>query len=133
MSPHFGANQYQITAAPGMAVRRQDKLEKVISPREQEHFRTAVALLLFLIKFSGSGISNAVRQLAKVNNGAIDENYRQILYTVKYVVATHDRVLRYKPKKIRDSICGIFADTTTVNFMETKRHKSASMAFMCLC
>ena len=53
--------------------------------------------MLFLIKFSCPDLSNAVSKLAKVNNGATQENFKQMLRAVKIVLDTRRKILRFKP------------------------------------
>jgi len=88
--------KYQTPAAPGFAVRCPTANEKLISAVMQKRFRTAVGLLLFLVKFSQPDISNLVRELAKVNDGATNENFKQMLRAVKFVLDTHFKVLKFK-------------------------------------
>ena len=52
--------------------------------------------MLFLIKFSHPDISIGVRELTKVNDGATQENLKQMLRTVKFVLDTRTKTLRFK-------------------------------------
>ena len=52
--------------------------------------------MLFLIKFSRLDIFNAVRELAKVNDGETQENFKQMLCTVKFVLDSRQKTLRFK-------------------------------------
>ena len=62
--------KYQTPAAPGLAVRCPTANEQLISAVMQRRFWMAVWLMLFLVKFSCPDISNLVKELAKVNDGA---------------------------------------------------------------
>ena len=53
--------------------------------------------MLFLIKFSHPDISNAVRELDKVNDRSTQENFKQMLRTVKFVLDTRQMTLRFEP------------------------------------
>ena len=67
----------------------------------QKHFRIAVGLMLFLIELSQTDISNAVRELANVNYGATQVNFNKMLCSVKFVLDTHQKTLRFKPTENR--------------------------------
>ena len=54
--------------------------------------------MLFLVNFSCLDISNSVRELAKVNDGAINEHFKQMLRAVKFVLDTRKKALKFKPK-----------------------------------
>ena len=56
-------------------------------------YRRGVGLLLYLIKFSRPDISNAVRELSKVMDGATLGNMKSMLRTIKYVLDTRNGVL----------------------------------------
>ena len=66
--------------------------------------------MLFLVKFSRPDISNSVRELAKVNDGATNENFKQMLRAVRFVLDTRKKVLRFKPKinKQNDEIWDVY-------------------------
>ena len=97
---------YKTPGAPGVHVVRPGEEVKKISKESQTRFRIAVGLLLFLIKFTRPDLSNSVRELAKVNDGASDENFKQMLRTIKFVLDTRDKVLVYEPnvRKTDDTI-----------------------------
>ena len=54
--------------------------------------------MLFLAKFSCPDISNSVRELAKVNDRATHNNFKQMLRAVKLVLDTCFKALKFKPK-----------------------------------
>ena len=60
--------KYWTPAAPEFAVYRPEKNKELIPANIKKHFRIAVGLMPFLIKFSCQDISNAVKELSKVNN-----------------------------------------------------------------
>ena len=62
---------------------------------EQTTYRRGVGLLLYLVKFSRPDISNAVRELSNVMDGATIGNMKSMLRTIKYVLDTRNRVLSY--------------------------------------
>ena len=62
---------------------------------DQTTYRREVGLLLYLIKLWRPDISNAVRELSKVMDGATLGNMKSMLRTIKYVLDTRNRVLSY--------------------------------------
>ena len=81
--------KYQTPAAPKFAVQRPTSNDVLIPTEMQKRYRIALDMMLFLIKFSRPDISNGVRELTKVNDRATQENFKQMLRTVKFVLDTH--------------------------------------------
>ena len=52
--------------------------------------------MLFLIKLSRLDISNTVRELTKFNDGATQENDKQMLRTVIFMLDLHTKTIRFK-------------------------------------
>ncbi|HSN67552.1 MAG TPA: Ty1/Copia family ribonuclease HI [Fusibacter sp.] len=55
-------------------------------------------MLLYLVKHSRPDISNAVRELSKVADGATKGHWKALLRAIKYVLDTENYGLRIKPK-----------------------------------
>ena len=78
--------------------------------------------MLFLIKFLRPDISNAVRELAKFNNGTNNEKIKKMIRAVKLVLDTRRKFLRFKPtenKKTTNYVTSMV--TGTVIMHETRR------------
>ena len=107
----FKICKYQTPAAPKCAVQRPTSNDVLIPDEMQKDFRIAVGLMLFVIKFSCPDISNAVRELAKVSDGAAQEYFKQMLRTVKFVLDTCQKTLRFKPKESKkdDKLWDVYA------------------------
>jgi hypothetical protein len=54
--------------------------------------------LLYLVKHSRTDISNSVRELSKVADGATKDHFMELLRTIKYVIETEDLGLLLQPK-----------------------------------
>jgi hypothetical protein len=74
----------------------------LISPADQLKYRSAVGMLLYLVKHSRPDISNSVRELSKVADGATEAHWKAMARLVKYVVDTEEIGLRIKPRKKDD-------------------------------
>jgi hypothetical protein len=62
----------------------------LISPEKQKQFRIGVGMLLYLGKHYHPDISNSVRKLSKVADGAIEGHFKALLRTIKFVMGTGD-------------------------------------------
>ena len=87
--------EYGMPAGNGEHIKRPDEGEPTLGKDDQTMYRRGVGLLLYLIKFSRPDISNAVRELSKVMDGATLGNMKSMLRTIKYVLDTRNRVLSY--------------------------------------
>jgi hypothetical protein len=61
-----------------------------------------VGMLLYLVKHSRPDISNSVRELSKVADGANEAQFKALLRTVKYVIDTEEIGLLFQPKLNND-------------------------------
>jgi hypothetical protein len=88
-------------AAPRTVLMRPQEGDLLISPQQQTEYRSGVGMLLYLVKHSRPEISNAVRVLTKVADGATSGHWKAMLRTIKYVLDTEDYGLKLKPNKQR--------------------------------
>jgi Reverse transcriptase (RNA-dependent DNA polymerase) len=88
---------YTTPGAPGENIIRPTEDEERVTDEQQTYFRKGVGMLLYLVKHSRPDISNAVRELAKVMDGAAPRHMKSLLRTIKYVIDTKDKSLVLKP------------------------------------
>ena len=88
---------YRTPGAPGEGSIRVKDDDVCITEKEQFKYRSAVGMMLFLIKYSRPYISNAVRELSKSNSKANYAHYKQMLRAVNYVLKTRNRMLKFIP------------------------------------
>jgi hypothetical protein len=67
--------------------------DPLILPEKQRQFRMGVGMLLHLVEHSCPDISNSVRELSKVADGATEGRFKALLRTIKYVLGTEDHGL----------------------------------------
>lgn len=91
--------KYATPAAPGESVVRPTSEEHMISEEEQRTYRSGVGMLLYLVKHSRPDISNAVRELAKVMDGATCGQLKSMYRTIKYVIDTKNVCLALTPNR----------------------------------
>ena len=66
---------------------RPSEQEEILNKKRQKKYQSGIGILMFLIKFSQPYIANAVRELLKVNSGALESHYKVIdtrYYGLKY-------------------------------------------------
>jgi hypothetical protein len=68
-----------------------------MSEENQRQYRKGVGMLLYLVKHSRPDLSNAVRELSKVMDGATEHHLQLMYKAVKFVLDTHDRGIMVKP------------------------------------
>jgi hypothetical protein len=71
--------------------------DPLISKDDQSKYRSGVGMLLYLVKHSRPDISNAVRELSKVCDGATECHWKALMRTIKYVLTTQNIGLKIKP------------------------------------
>ena len=69
--------------------------ETLISSDAQTRYRSGVGMLLYLVKYSRPDLSNAVRELSKVNNGATPKHVKSLVRVVKFALDTRNKGLVY--------------------------------------
>jgi hypothetical protein len=79
-----------------------EKGDHVLSPKYQTKYRSGVGMLLYLVKHSRLDISNAVRELTKVLDGAANAHWKSLIHTVKFVLDTKLYALRFSPFTTKD-------------------------------
>lgn len=75
--------KYDTPTTAGMRIMRCTDEKVRIDPDKQKLYRSGVGILLFLVKFSRPDISNSVRELSKVNDGATEEYFKGLMRTIK--------------------------------------------------
>ena len=99
---HFGelVKSVKFYATPAIArsvVVRPTVTDARLSIEDQSKYRSGVGMLLYLVKHSRPDISNAVRELSKVADGATQDHWKALLRVIKYVLSTETHGLKIKP------------------------------------
>jgi hypothetical protein len=88
---------FEIPAPPQTIIKRPAKDDTLLLPDQQTKFGSGVGMLLYLVKHSRFDISNSVRELSKVADGATKEHWKLLLRNIKYVITTGYLALKLKP------------------------------------
>jgi hypothetical protein len=95
---HLGKiRDFKTPAGPKTTIIRPVKEDKLITKKEQTIYRSGVGMLLYLVKHSRPEISNAVRELSKVCDGATYGHWKCLLRTIQYVLSTKSNGLKIQP------------------------------------
>jgi Reverse transcriptase (RNA-dependent DNA polymerase) len=89
---------YKTPAGPKTSITRPIEGESLINTEQQTKYRSGVGMLLYLVKHSRPEISNAVRELSKVCDGANMNHWKCLMRTIQYVNSTYNIGLKIKPK-----------------------------------
>ena len=92
---------YRTPGAPGEGTLVKDD-DICITEKEQFKYRSAVGMTLFLIKYSRTNISTALRELSKSNIKTNYAHYKQMLRAVNYVLKTRNWMLKFVPTSEKD-------------------------------
>jgi hypothetical protein len=84
-------------------------------------------MLLYLVKHSRPDISNSVRELSKVADGATEGHFKALLSTVKYFMDTVVHCYNQSSSKMIFS----WKEFQTVNLLEILTHASVYMVMSC--
>ena len=89
--------EFEEPTGPGVKVMQPKHEEAKLTKNEQEDYRSGVGSLLCLLKHSRPDISNCVRELSKVIDGANLANQKILHQAIKFVEHTKNRELVMKP------------------------------------
>ncbi|KAG7348142.1 hypothetical protein IV203_016847 [Nitzschia inconspicua] len=89
----------KVPMASGITVIRPTEDDPLLSPEDQKDYRSAVGMLLYLVKHSRPDLSNGVRELSKVMRGATNDHVKLLHQVIKFVLETKDRGVLVKPNK----------------------------------
>jgi hypothetical protein len=102
-------HDYKTPGPPGESVVCPKENEEIVSNADQKEFRSGVGMLLYLVKHSRPDISNAVRELAKVMDGANLAHMKMLYRAIRFVLNTKDKSLFFNPKNVIGGMWDVFA------------------------
>ena len=83
--------EYETPAPSGTHIIRCRDDEAKLSEEEQAEFRSGVGSLLYLLKHSRPDLSNSVRELSKLMDGANKAHQKALFRAIKFVEQTQER------------------------------------------
>jgi hypothetical protein len=90
-------------------------------------------MLLYLVKHSRPDMANAVRELAKVLDGATPAHWKAMLRVIKYVIDTKMLALKLKPNFSKNNKIHIeaYSDSEFAGDIETRASVYGFVIFVC--
>jgi hypothetical protein len=119
---------YKTPAAPKTGISRPDKDDPKLSAEDQKLFCLGIGMLLYLVKHSRPDISNAVRELSKVADGATPAHWKALLRIIKYVLNTEKKALKLQPKKKGEMF--FLEGLSDSNFAEDKETRTSVYGYV---
>jgi hypothetical protein len=122
---------FKTPAAPKTVIMRPQEGDPKISAADQSLFRSGVGMLLYLIKHSRPDLSNSIRELTKVLDGATDAHWKAMLRVIKYVFDTKTYALKLKPNKEDKVILKGISDSEYAGDRETRISVYGYIVYYC--
>ena len=119
---------HKTPAGPKTSITRPQKGDPLISPEKQQLFRSGVGMLLWLVKHSRPDISNAVRELSKVADGATEGHWKELMRAINHVLNTEGLALKIKP--IKNGIMFYLEGISDSNFAEDKETRISVFGYI---
>jgi len=88
---------YTTSAAPGEIIMHPQDSSELLDAAGQCEFRTGVGMLLYFVKHSRPDLSNPVRELSKVMNGATSGHLKSLYRVIKFVLDSQHISLTMQP------------------------------------
>ncbi|MFN7263265.1 MAG: reverse transcriptase domain-containing protein [Cyanobacteriota bacterium] len=123
--------EYDTPAPTGTHIIRCNDDEAKLSDEEQAEFRSGVGSLLYLLKHSRPDLSNSVRELSKVMDGANKAHQKALLRAIKFVEQTQERKLVLSPEndKLEWEIKA-FSDSDFAGDSDTRKSVSGYIIYL---
>ena len=113
-----------------MQVMRPISKNKLISAKEQTEYRAGVGSLLYLLKHSRPDLSNCVRELTKVMDGANPAHQKMLYRAIKFVDQTKAKSLILRPLKQRQWTMKAYTDSDFAGDTDSRRSVSGFVIFI---
>ena len=106
-----------------------DEGEAVLDSDQQTAYRSGVGMMLYLVKHSRPDLCNAVRELAKVMDGATEEHMKMLFRAIKFVLNSRNRGLLMKPND--DEKLVAYVDSDYAGDTDTRRSTTGYIVYFC--
>jgi hypothetical protein len=116
---------FKTPSAPKTLIIRPKDGDPLISPEQQKQFGMGVGMLLYLLKHSCPYISNSVRELTKVADGATGVTLRHFCTQSSMYWVLMNMVYFYSQSLMM--MASIWKEYLLMNRPESRTHKSVSM------
>jgi hypothetical protein len=110
-----------------------EKIDDVLSSKDQTKYHSGVGILLYLVKHSRPDISNVVRELTKVLDGATNAHWKSLICTIKFVLDTKLYALILSPFTKKDGSLFLqgYSDSEFAGDRENCKSGFGFITFLC--
>ena len=117
---------YKTAMGPGQVILRPQEEDELLDNNTQTEYRSGVGMLLYLLKHSRPDLSNSVRELTKVMDGATKGHLKAMYRVIKYVLDTKHWRLQMKTNRSEENEWNIeaFSDSDYAGDRDTRRSVS---------
>ena len=126
--------KYSVPGTPGIGILRPASPNDVVDPERQSKYRSGVGMLLWINK-TRPDLSNAIRELSKVMDGATEQAMKEMMRIIKYVIDTKNVGLKIEPKIPKDNKdfkweLEIFSDSDWAGDKDNRKSISGYILFL---
>jgi hypothetical protein len=127
-------SKFKTPGTPSYSLVRPESEEDKTTPERQAKYRSGTGMLLYLVKHSRPDISNAVRELTKIMDGATEAAYKEMLRVIKYVMDTKEWGLKFEPilpkGKMKWDVV-VYSDSDWAGDKNNRRSISGFILYLC--
>jgi hypothetical protein len=126
--------KYKTPGTPGQGLVRPKDGDAKVSLEDQSVYRSGTGMLLYCTKHSRPDISNAVRELTKLLDGATPVAFKEMLRVTKFVLDTSTLGLRIEPKCPHGELTWdlvVYSDSDWAGDKDNRRSVSGFVMFLC--
>jgi hypothetical protein len=126
--------KYKTPGTPGQGLVRPKDGDIKVTPEKQTMYRSGTGMLLYCTKHSRPDISNSVRELTKLLDGATPVAFKEMLRIIKFVLDTSTLGLRIEPKCPDGDLTWnliVYSDSDWAGDKDNRRSVSGFVMFLC--
>jgi hypothetical protein len=126
--------KYKTPGTPGQGLVRPKDGDEKVSLEDQSVYRSGTGMLLYCTKHSRPDISNAVRELTKLLDGATPVAFKEMLRVTKFVLDTSTLGLKIEPKCPDGELTWdlvVYSDSDWAGDKDNRRSVSGFVMFLC--
>jgi len=125
---------YETPAPANFRIVRPKEGEEKLSDTDQTLYRSGVGSLLYLLKHSRPDLSNCVRELTKVMDGANKAHLKALYRAIKFVKQTQRLKLKLRPWVIANAwILKAFCDSDFAGDVDNRKSITGFIIYICGC
>jgi hypothetical protein len=127
--------KFRTPGTPGLVITKPLDPKAIVSQEDQKMYRSAVGMLLYLVKYSRPDIANVVRELSKGMKEATPNALKELKRVLKFVIDTKDFGLKMEPKDgdLGEWVMTLYTDSDWAGDKDTRKSVSGYSLFLLGC